>query len=83
MQYVPSTFVKQVNEAAGSVKVKLQCRGKEWDALLSTYETLWWMHNGWSTFVEENSLQIGDACVLELIDREAALIKVTVFKCTN
>nr|XP_017257554.1 PREDICTED: B3 domain-containing transcription factor VRN1-like [Daucus carota subsp. sativus] len=81
--YVPSTFVKQVNEAAGSVKVKLQCRGKEWDALLSTYETLWWMHNGWSTFVEENSLQIGDACVLELIDREAALIKVTVFKCTN
>ncbi|KAL1811661.1 hypothetical protein ACET3Z_021726 [Daucus carota] len=85
--HVPAAFVKQMNVSLGANKVKLQCRGKEWDAFLHTYG---FPHrdesrivSGWSAFVEENSLQIGDACVLELIDREAAVIRVTIFECTN
>ena len=87
MQHVPAAFVKQMNVSLGANKVKLECRGKEWDAFLHTYR---FPHrdesrivSGWSAFVEENSLQIGDACVLELIDREAAVVRVTIFECTN
>lgn len=83
MQHVPSSFVKQMNSASSSIKVKLQCRGKEWDAVISTYGITTKINNGWSVFAKENSLQIGDVCVLELINRKAALIRVTIFKCNN
>lgn len=82
-QYVPSTFVKQMKTKERAIKVKLQCRGKEWDAVVSTYGTSSKINNGWSTFAWENSLRIGDACVVELINRKDALIRVTIFKCTN
>ncbi|KAK1373360.1 hypothetical protein POM88_029553 [Heracleum sosnowskyi] len=81
--YVPSTFVKQMNAKAGGIKVKLQCWGKEWDAVVSTYGTVSVINNGWSTFTKKNSLQIGDCCVFELINRKDALIRVTIFKRTN
>lgn len=83
MQYVPSTFVKHMNAKADAIKVKLQCWDKEWDALVSTYGMVLLINIGWSTFTKENSLQIGDACVLELINREDALIRVTICKCTS
>ncbi|KAK1373359.1 hypothetical protein POM88_029552 [Heracleum sosnowskyi] len=80
---VPSAFIKQMNTVAGSKNVKLQCGGKEWDAVLSSHGDHRRLTHGWSTLAKQNSLQIGDACVLELINREDALIKVTVFKCTK
>ena len=69
----------------GGNKVKLECRGKHWDAVVSTYRKKGssMINGGWSAFVKENALQIGDTCVLELIDREDALIRVTIFECTN
>ena len=84
MQHVPATFAKQMKSRVGANKVKLECRGKHWDAVLSRYDKKGSMINsGWSDFVKENALQIGDTCVLELIDKEASLIRVTVFECTN
>ncbi|KAK1373358.1 hypothetical protein POM88_029551 [Heracleum sosnowskyi] len=81
--YVPSSFVKKMNAASGSIKVKLQCRGKEWDAVVNTYGITTKINIGWSKFARDNSLQIGDVCVFELIKQKDAVIRVTVFKCIN
>lgn len=72
-----------MNATSTANKVKLHCRGKEWDAVLSIYGTASKLNRGWTKFVRENSLQIGDACVLELIKKKDARIRVTIFKCTN
>ncbi|XP_074343469.1 B3 domain-containing protein Os03g0212300-like [Apium graveolens] len=77
---VPSAFVKQMKVTAGAKKVKLECGGKEWNALLSSHGSHRRLSHGWSALAKHNSLQIGDACVLELIHTNDAVIKITVFK---
>lgn len=67
----------------GANKVKLQCRGKEWNAVIKFHGTSAKITKGWASFVEQKALHIGDACAFELISREDALIRVTIFKCTN
>ncbi|KAG6725039.1 hypothetical protein I3842_02G013200 [Carya illinoinensis] len=35
---------------------------------------------GWSTFVKDNSLQVGDVCAFELIKSDDAMLKVSIFR---
>lgn len=36
--------------------------------------------SGWSTFVKDNSLQVGDVCAFELIKSDGAMLKVSIFR---
>ncbi|KAJ7954542.1 B3 domain-containing protein [Quillaja saponaria] len=38
------------------------------------------LSSGWSAFSRENDLQVGDVCVLELINRDDFVLKVSIFK---
>lgn len=72
-----------MNAREGANKVTLQCRGKEWDVVINIPGTTAKINKGWALFAEQNALHIGDACVFELINRKDALIRVTIFKCSN
>lgn len=36
---------------------------------------------GWSRFVKENAIKVGDVCVFELIERDGSVMKVSIFRC--
>lgn len=83
MQHVPTSFVKEMNTTEGGNKVKLQCRGREWDAEIDIHGISAKISNGWPSFAEQNILHFGDVCVLELMNRKDGLIRVTIFRCTR
>lgn len=41
------------------------------------------LSSGWSSFVEDNSLKIGDTCVLEIAEETSATIKVSFVRCSG
>lgn len=38
---------------------------------------------GWYQFVRDRALKVGDVCVFELIDRNDAVMKVSIFRCNS
>ncbi|GMN75263.1 hypothetical protein TIFTF001_056283 [Ficus carica] len=36
---------------------------------------------GWTRFVKENAIKVGDVCVFELIERDGSVMKVSIFRC--
>ncbi|KAG8651328.1 B3 domain-containing transcription factor VRN1-like [Manihot esculenta] len=78
--HVPRNFISNIKKS--TKKAKLQVENRWWIVKLTIYPH----HNkgqflsGWSVFVRENSLRKGDVCIFELIDRETALVKVTIFR---
>ncbi|KAI3895758.1 hypothetical protein MKW98_025549 [Papaver atlanticum] len=55
--------------------------GRTWDVGISTYrEKHTKLVTGWSDFVLDNRLEVGDVCIFELIDRDNLQIDVTIMR---
>lgn len=76
---MPRQFTKKHIKEGTSI-VKLQISNKSWPVKAIQTSRLC---GGWRTFARENSLQLGDVCLFQLIDRDDPVFKVTVFKHTN
>lgn len=65
----------------GVNEVKLQYSNEERKVIMiSVGERQCRLSKGWGSFVKENSVEVGDACVLELINKQDNVIKVSIFK---
>ncbi|XP_062209351.1 B3 domain-containing protein Os03g0619600-like [Phragmites australis] len=54
--------------------VVLRCRSKTWKTqMVIRNGSRWFLSGGWSTFVRDNSLQVGDICLFELKKNERKL----------
>ncbi|KAM7251338.1 hypothetical protein ACFE04_023221 [Oxalis oulophora] len=76
-----NVLIKQTAEQDETL-VHLQVGEKSWPVKLRSY-----LHRGykkgvfcWSEFARENSLQIGDCCLFELINKDDVVVKVSIFK---
>lgn len=60
----------------------LKFRGKLWPVTLLSYprESSNRLGAGWKLFAEERKLVAGDVCVLELINRDDAVLDVHIFR---
>ncbi|KAM7510272.1 hypothetical protein LguiB_009147 [Lonicera macranthoides] len=78
---IPKPFAK-MHIKEGTSTVKLQISNKSWPV-----KTIPLRKNrlcgGWQSFACENSLELGDVCLFELIDRDDLVFKVTIFKHTS
>ena len=68
--------------------MKLQVMDQFWPVKLYAYEGMYRssvckLSAGWSTFATENTLQVGDVCVFELIMRDDVVLKVHIFRCLD
>ena len=81
LQDMPRPFAKTHIKEGTSV-VKLQISNKSWPVKTIPLRTIR-LCGGWRSFASENSLQLGDVCLFELIDRDDLVFKVTIFKHTN
>lgn len=86
MQHVPLHFVKEMlkGSASGSCKVKLQYSDNEFDASINrSCRGHCRINAGWRTFIKKESIKVDDVCVLELINKEDYVIKISVFRCSS
>lgn len=80
--HIPMTFVKNYIKIKKST-VKLQVSKRLWSVK--------WIHNycssrfsqGWTEFVRQNDLKMGDVCVFELIKTDDIVMKVSFFRCCS
>ncbi|KAK7856389.1 b3 domain-containing transcription factor vrn1 [Quercus suber] len=64
--------------------VKLEVMDQLWPVKLYIYEgkyTSCIVSAGWSAFVRDNTLRVGDVCVFEVIMRDEVVFKVHIFRC--
>ncbi|XP_058008068.1 B3 domain-containing transcription factor VRN1-like [Hevea brasiliensis] len=78
--HVPHNFISNIKQ--NTKKAKLQVENRWWPVKLTLYPhyAKGLFLSGWSVFARENSLQMGDVCIFELIDCETVLVKVTIFR---
>ncbi|XP_057991269.1 B3 domain-containing transcription factor VRN1 isoform X1 [Hevea brasiliensis] len=78
--HVPQKFISNIKQS--SEKVKLQVENRCWLVKLNFYPQIGKGNftSGWSAFVRENSVRVGDVCIFELINRKSLLVKVTIFR---
>lgn len=67
MKYAAAHFL------ARDQTVVLQCKRKIWKTNLMIRSGRWVLRQGWSTFVRDNGLQVGDLCLFELKKNERKL----------
>ncbi|KAA8547273.1 hypothetical protein F0562_003863 [Nyssa sinensis] len=79
---VPSSFVKG-HMTEGTKCVKLQFSNKSQPVNLVTHLKRYMLSRGWIAFAKEHALQLGDVCVFELIHRNDAVLKVSIFRNIN
>uniref|UniRef100_A0A5B7BYF2 TF-B3 domain-containing protein n=1 Tax=Davidia involucrata TaxID=16924 RepID=A0A5B7BYF2_DAVIN len=79
---VSSSFVKR-HMTEGTKSVKLQISNKSWPVNLLSYPRSYMLTGGWLAFTREHGLRLGDVCVFELIHRNDALLKVSIFRHIN
>ncbi|KAL7193193.1 hypothetical protein ACSBR2_024910 [Camellia fascicularis] len=65
--------------------VKLQVSDKLWPVNLISYQSSSsaMLRGGFTAFAKEQSLQVGDVCIFELIDRDDDVLKVSIFRNIN
>ncbi|KAL7224041.1 hypothetical protein ACSBR1_025486 [Camellia fascicularis] len=65
--------------------VKLQVSDKLWPVNLISYQSSSsaMLRGGFTAFAKEQSLQVGDVCIFELIDRDDDVLKVSIFRKIN
>ncbi|GMP31585.1 hypothetical protein CsSME_00005738 [Camellia sinensis var. sinensis] len=65
--------------------VKLQVSDKLWPVNLISYQSSSsaMLCGGFTAFAKEQSLQVGDVCIFELIDRDNDVLKVSIFRNIN
>ena len=87
INYLPrKAFTKDYTK--GSIlTMQLQVVDRLWPVKLYIYEqnvgSSCVISAGWSAFARENTLQVGDVCVFELILRDDVMLKVHIFRCLN
>lgn len=64
-------------------EVKLQSLGEEWKVIMRNVGDQYRIYKGWGSFVKERSIEVGDVCVLELLNREDHVIQISIFKCNS
>lgn len=79
MQYVATEFASMYLKS--NVAIMLQnSKGEQWDVSCicnGANNRAMTIVRGWSKFVRENNLSEGDPCVLELINRDPVVLKLT------
>ncbi|KAF3972555.1 hypothetical protein CMV_003954 [Castanea mollissima] len=85
MNYLPKEgFIKEYAKGIARI-VMLQVADRLWPVKLTSYlcaGAAYQFSSGWSAFVRENTLQVGDVCVFELVMmRDDVVFKVHIFKC--
>ena len=85
MNYLPKEgFIKEHAKGIARI-VMLQVVDRLWLVKLYSYlcaGAAYQFSSGWSAFVRENTLQVGDVCVFELVMmRGDVVFKVDIFKC--
>ena len=87
INYLPRDGFTKDYTKASILPVKLQIVDRLWPVKLYIYErrggSSCVVSAGWTAFVRENSLQVGDVCVFELIMRDGVLFNVHIFKCQD
>ncbi|KAF2318751.1 hypothetical protein GH714_010467 [Hevea brasiliensis] len=80
VQHVPQKFISNIKQS--TEKVKLQVENRCWLVKLNFYPQIGKGNftSGWSAFVRENSVRVGDVCIFELINSKSLLVKVTIFR---
>lgn len=84
MNYLPKEgFIKEHAKGVARI-VMLQVADQLWPVKLSSYlcaDAAYQFSSGWSAFVRENTLQVGNVCVLELVMmRDDIVFQVHIFK---
>ncbi|RZC45288.1 hypothetical protein C5167_038238 [Papaver somniferum] len=78
--HVPVGF-KAFREVDRDIATLRDSEGRTWDVGISTYrEKHTKLVTGWSDFVLDNRLEVGDVCIFELIDRDNLQIDVTIMR---
>ncbi|KAF2318753.1 hypothetical protein GH714_010472 [Hevea brasiliensis] len=69
VQHVPQKLISNIKQS--SEKVKLQVENRCWLVKLNFYPQIGKGNftSGWSAFVRENSVRVGNVCIFELINR--------------
>ncbi|EEF30084.1 hypothetical protein RCOM_0996800 [Ricinus communis] len=77
---VPKNFIMDMKPR--TYETNFQVKNRWWPVRLNIYlrHSRGKFSAGWILFARENSLQAGDVCIFELIDRETMLIKVSIFR---
>ena len=84
MNYLPKEGFTKKHTIGHVLTVMLQVADRLWPVKLYTYS--YSSNNfsaGWTAFVRENTLQVGDVCVFELIMKDDAVFKVYIFRCLD
>ncbi|KAF2318736.1 hypothetical protein GH714_010390 [Hevea brasiliensis] len=74
--HVPQKFISNIKQSAEILK--LQVENRWWPVKLNLYPQLGkgTFTSGWSAFVRENSVKVGDVCIFELINSKTLQVKV-------
>uniref|UniRef100_A0A7N2LWL0 TF-B3 domain-containing protein n=1 Tax=Quercus lobata TaxID=97700 RepID=A0A7N2LWL0_QUELO len=87
INYLPRDGFTKDYTKASILPVKLQIVDRLWPVKLYIYErsggSSCVVSAGWSAFVRENSLQVADVCIFELIMRDSVVLNVHIFKCQD
>ncbi|KAK1383360.1 hypothetical protein POM88_021095 [Heracleum sosnowskyi] len=81
--HVPFALQKEMCKKMDVNEVKLQSLGEEWKVIMKNVSEQYRIYKGWGTFVKKRSIEVGDVCVLELLNREDYVIRVSIFKCNS
>ncbi|XP_074375126.1 B3 domain-containing protein Os03g0212300-like [Apium graveolens] len=79
--HVPFAFQKEMCKKMSVNEVKLLSLGEEWKMMMKYVSEQYRIYKGWGRFVKEKSIEVGDVCVLELLDRDEHVINISIFKC--
>ncbi|KAM4083882.1 hypothetical protein ACB094_08G090900 [Castanea mollissima] len=88
INYLPRKGCTKDYTKGSILTVKLQVVDRLWPVKSYVYEGMYRssscvVSGGWSAFVTENTLRVGDVCVFELIMRDDAVLKVHIFRCLD
>ncbi|XP_059639690.1 putative B3 domain-containing protein Os03g0621600 [Cornus florida] len=81
--HIPLSFVMSYIKK-GRQDAILRVSAKSWDVkLIRLMNGVYRIGRGWRAFCKDNTLQVGDVCVFELIERDDFVLKVSVSRSSN
>ncbi|XP_073274824.1 B3 domain-containing protein Os11g0197600-like [Primulina huaijiensis] len=77
---IPTAFNKELMLPYGKNSLILVCEGKTWPVNYIRGKEKATLTSGWRNFVEDNDIKVGDACVLEVVERINLTFNVIIFR---
>ncbi|XP_039012466.1 putative B3 domain-containing protein Os03g0621600 [Hibiscus syriacus] len=81
---IPTNFARQYLSKMHNEVILLLSNGKSWPVICSQYRTGPKPHvkfgTGWRKFSVDNNLEVGDACVFELVEGAESSMNITIYK---